>query len=213
MARFTQHQSLFAFTCLLMIGLTHGNPLHTVPQPGLPGAPGPNPRPLKTCVALETWVTGRIEPADCYQALDLFRLAEGAKRGSQKFEFYGPGAKPARGLLTLATPRKYTAKTCTIMVGMLAWFPPDSLPPHVTRQYFARTDVETLDRLQQAAREVVEDCVQWSKNKPLAGWQPMGELRKDMGVFVWKTDSYLDLIFRPLNGLVVPPSANSTSTA
>lgn len=106
-----------------------------------------------------------------------------------------------------------TTVALVIMVAMLCWFPPDLLPPHVIHRHFAPTEMATLNGLQRGAREVEEDCVQWSRSTPLADWQPMGKLSKDMGVFVWKTDSYLDRLFRPAKGLAMPSFANNTSTA
>ncbi|KAL8760664.1 MAG: hypothetical protein Q9184_003162 [Pyrenodesmia sp. 2 TL-2023] len=206
---------MFELTCLLINTMVYASPFNTVLQPSLVGAPGPNVRPLKTCVALKSWSIDRIEPSDCVGALETFRRAEGARHGSQKFEFYGTGAKPTPfGLLTLETPRKYTWNTCTITLGMLAGVPRGYLPPGLQfKQHFAPTDVATLDELRQSAREVVEDCVGWPPHKPLAGWQPMGELSKDIGVFVWKTGSFMDHLVRVQEDLAFDGSGNGTRIA
>ncbi|KAL8918838.1 MAG: hypothetical protein Q9208_007095 [Pyrenodesmia sp. 3 TL-2023] len=209
-------RSMFALTCLLMVTIVYASSFNTALQPSLVGVPGgPSPRPLKTCVTLKSWSIDRIEASDCGAALEMFRRAEAAKPGSQRFELYGAGAKPgALGLLTLDTPRKYTWNTCTITLGMLAGVPRGYLPPGLQfKQHFAPNDVATLDELRQAAREVIEDCVKWVPHKPLAGWQPMGELSKDIGVFVWKTGSFMDHLVRVQEDLAFDGFENRTSTA
>ncbi len=202
-----------ALAFLLIITMAYASPLDTVSQPSLVSATGPNPRPLKTCVSLKSWSIDRIEARDCGAALETFRRAEGAKDGSREFEFYAPGAKPGTsGRLALGTPRKYRWNSCTITVGMLAGVPGGYLPPGLHfKQHFAPVDVATLDQLRQAAREVVEDCVEWSPHKPLAGWQPMGELSQDIGVFVWRTGSFMDHLVRIPEALVFDGSENVTA--
>ncbi|KAI4156742.1 MAG: hypothetical protein L6R39_001051 [Caloplaca ligustica] len=212
MAKVIQLRSLFAFVCIMIIGTAFATPLEMPTQPALPVSVGSNPRPLKTCVGMTGWITDRIEPKDCRDALDLFRRAEGNKRGSQLFDFYAPGAKPKSTYLTLATPRKYAARTCTVTVAMVAGIPQGYRPPGVQFQHWQPNDLATLDGLRQAARAVVEDCVQRMEHKALAGWQPMGILAKSIGVFVWKTESFMDRLVQVSNGLAISSVVNETLT-
>ncbi|KAL8843701.1 MAG: hypothetical protein Q9205_002058 [Flavoplaca limonia] len=166
----------------------------------------------QACVASPDWVvSSHIQPADCAEALDIFRRAEFPKGGSQPLEFIARGAHPATHLTTITTPRKYRFRTCTVAVAMFASIPPWLMPPTMERRRFALNDVASFDGLRQAAKQIITDCVQFRGRRPLVGWQEMGRLSKAIGVFVWETGSPVDRALRPWNDLLMPGANNESA--
>lgn len=151
---------------------------------------------LKKCNRLPSWQPHTIRHSDCTRALELFRATEGAKSGSQRFEFHTPGAHKASTLLPLSTPRVYPAGTCTIAVVMLASLPPSFLPPGVYPKFWPPIDIETLDELRNAAADVERTCVFMGGDYPRAGWVPRGRLSGSIGVLIYETGSLMDRIVR-----------------
>lgn len=154
------------------------------------------PQNMKKCNRLPSWQPHTIRHSDCTRALELFRATEGAKSGSQRFEFHTPGAHKASTLLPLSTPRVYPAGTCTIAVVMLASLPPSFLPPGVYPKVWPPIDIESLDELRNAAADVERTCVYMGGDYPRAGWVPRGRLSGSIGVLIYETGSLMDRIVR-----------------
>ncbi|KAL8653371.1 MAG: hypothetical protein Q9226_003874 [Calogaya cf. arnoldii] len=173
---------------------------------------GLNAPPLR-CNRLPYWQPNTIRHGDCIQALELFRTAEGAKPGSQSFEFLTPGAHKVSTLLPLWTPRVYSAGTCTIAVVMLAGLPPNFLPPGAILKVWPPIDIETLDELRNAAANIVRTCVYIGGGFPKAGWVPKGRLNGSIGVLLYETGSLMDRIVRNERGLYVDGVANQSVEA
>ena len=144
------------------------------------------------CTQLNHWVPHEVLYADCLLALDLMRRAEGAKSSTQRFEFMVPGAPKTTHLLPLLTPRKYTAKTCSITVDMLAMFHIRFLPPEAKRKWYSPTDVATLDEVKMAAERIAERCIKDNGKTQAAGWEPVGQEDRAIGVFIWESGSWMD---------------------
>ncbi|KAL8780230.1 MAG: hypothetical protein Q9213_006575 [Squamulea squamosa] len=157
------------------------------------------------CNRLPHWIPKTIRHRDCLQALELFRMAEGAKSGTQRFEFLARGAQKTSYLLPLFTPRVYNVSTCTIAIAMLASIPPRFLPPAARQgKVWPRTDIETLDELRNATALVVRECVLYAPPRgihPLAGWVPRGRLDGAIGVFVYESGSLMDRVVRGEQGV------------
>ncbi len=212
-----QHLHVMA-QLLIIVGLSHASPLgpesnlNPTIWPNSLDAP-PNPQGMKRCNRLPYWQPNTIKHTDCIHALELFRTAEGAKSGSQRFEFLIPGAQKVSTLLPLSTPRVYYAGTCTIAVVMLAALPPNYLPPGAYPRLWPPIDIETLDELRNAAADVERTCVQLGGEYPKTGWTPRGRLNGSIGVLIYETGSLMDRIVRNERSLSLDAATNQTLQA
>ena len=150
---------------------------------------------LPVCTQSNRWIPHEVLYADCLLALDVLRRAEGAKSSTQPFEFLLPGAQKTTHLLPLLTPRKYTSKTCSITIVMLAIFPVQFLPPQAKKKWYNPTDIATLDEITMAAGRIAERCIKDNGETQAAGWEPVGREDQTIGVFVWESGSWMDRVY------------------
>lgn len=187
------YTQLLATVGLVLFQTAHATPPGFSPQPPISNTTTRNR--IETCTFQPNWVPNIVRYEDCVVALEIFRIAEATKSGTQRFEFVARNAPQTTTLLPLQTPRKYRHMTCTVAVAMLSTFPTSYIPPHEKRQVFRPTDVATLNELQAAARNVVMDCVRNPRvrSRPTVGWTPQGQvLNLGIAVAIWETGSLID---------------------
>jgi len=111
---FAPFLTTLTLTLLTLPPSTLPHPLSTSRYPLLP-----HPSDL-TCIDSPDWVTPNFLAGDCYTAIDKFRNRDLDAHQGMTLEFLANGYQPFfRTPFMQVTPRRYSYKSCTMVVALL----------------------------------------------------------------------------------------------
>ncbi|KAL8989813.1 MAG: hypothetical protein Q9177_001383 [Variospora cf. flavescens] len=127
-----------------------------------------------TCDSRPDWSAANFLKEDCYNSvLDVF-LQDYRPHAKAKFNFYSSIIPPPPGSNRIQTPRRYTTKSCTLVLVMLYRFGFAELPGTV-RGGHALTELATFEEIYKAARRLEEKCILGQGQTSGLAWEPVGE--------------------------------------
>ncbi|CAD6594130.1 MAG: hypothetical protein ASARMPRED_008676 [Alectoria sarmentosa] len=160
------------------------------------------------CINSADWATTTFMAYDCYTALALFEDYEVYRHATTIFEFVAANIVPAYPQFAQTTPRKYTYRSCTLAIVMLADLP--SEPPGLPARRWPQTDLGDYVGIENAGLNVRDGCLSIVLGE---GGAAGGEEEREqggrvgfvnptgydtagvngaIGVFLWDTDSVIN---------------------
>ena len=159
------------------------------------------------CTDSLDWYGGNYVEEDCVDAISRLQHTDYLQHGRRNFEFLAPGAKPAYGLPAFQTPKRYTARSCTLVIAMLTTFTPGLLPDEPPRLPQGMSDVTSFANLWTAARTIDHSCIGTHGS---FGWAIEGRVNHGIGVFLWGTASAMNKLVS-INRLAMLNQATNAS--
>ena len=170
------------------------SPQKTLADPSLPIGPLHHAAPYH---CTEFWQYGRNDfvQGHCAFALETMQESDVTHYTDTRIEFLAPGTSSTQSTaISLATPRKYSLGTCTIAVVLIdTVFPAGQIPKNLLPVDHWSREISTFARLEAAAKLVLQECVGLRHQ---FGVMVDGENEHALGVFVWRTGSWLDETFK-----------------
>lgn len=151
------------------------------------------------CTDSLDWFGASYLEEDCVDAIARLQHTDYIDHGQKTFEFLAPGASAVYGLPAFQTPKRYTARSCTVVIAMLATFTPGLIPDEPPRLPHGTSDVTSFASIWSAARAVGHLC---SGTHGRLGWAMAGRVNHGIGVFVWATKSAMNRLV-PIDGLAM----------
>ena len=160
------------------------------------------------CTDSIDWFGTSYLEEDCVDAIARLQHTDYIDYGQRTFEFLAPGARAVYGLPAFQTPKRYTARSCTVVIAMLATFAPGLIPDEPPRLPYGLSDITSFATIWSAARAVDHLCIGVHGR---LGWVMAGRVNHGIGVFVWATKSAMNRLLQEDRLAMLDQKANTSA--